>query len=287
MFVNEYPYPVLLEEDSSYKKDIEFTLEYDKEFFADKEIRFKFKVMLTSDYLKKNIDCGFLKAVIKMQSNIFITTVLINPTKEDFAIVRIPTSVLTQNDTLKFTAYILANDNFELTYNNELVDMYDSDYCETVKRNSVLAISNQEVLSYNPSNNDFIKFAVVEDMKGKGFNITFGDKHIIVNISPEFNEAYGRVKNNFDINTIFGAHLVFEVFVYTLVEVVQREGFEEEWYDLFIQMLEQTVESFDDFKMKVIDDERIQMDKIFECAHLLTNNYIEKSLILISQREDL
>ena len=282
--MNEYPYPVLLEMDSSYRDDVKFVLEFDKEFFSSKEVSFRFKINLNSQYLRKHIEEEKLKVIIKFQSNIYIKTTEVNI--GDVSIVKVPTEKLMNNDTLRFTAYILACEEFDLQYHNELIDVYDDDYKERVKKNGVLAISNQEILSYNPSNNDFIKFAVDDDMKGKGYRIGFVDKHINVYVSSEFNVAYGQLKSFPDSRTIFDAHIIFEVFVYALVEVVQREDIEEEWYQLFVQMIEQQGESFDDFKNRVRDDGNIQMDEVYALAHLLTNYYIEKSVIMIAQRED-
>ena len=51
-------------------------------------------------------------------------------------------------------------------------------------------------------------------------------------------------------------------------------------------MIEQQGESFDDFKNRVRDDNNVQMDEVYALAHLLTNYYIEKSVIMIAQRED-
>lgn len=282
--MNEYPYPVLLEMDSSYKDEVKFDLEFDKEFFSSKEVSFRFKIELNSKYLLRHIEEEKLKVIIKFQSNIYIKTTEVNV--GNAAIVKVPTEKLMNNDTLKFTAYILACEEFELKYHDELIDIYDADYKECVKKNGILAISNQEILSYNPSNNDFIKFAVDDDMKGKGYRIGFVDKHINVYVSSEFNVAYGQLKSFPDSRAIFDAHIIFEVFVYALVEMVQRDDIEEEWYQLFIQMIEQQGESFDDFKNRVRDDNNVQMDEVYALAHLLTNYYIEKSVIMIAQRED-
>jgi len=282
--MNEYPYPVLLETESSYKDNIKFSLEFDKEFFTAKEVSFRFKVNLNSKYLLQHINEGALKVIVKLQSNIYINTTNVNV--GDNAIVKVPVEKLMNNDTLKFTAYVLASEEFELKYNDELIDVYDAGYQEQVKKNGVLAISNQEVLSYNPNNNDFIKFAVDEDMKGKGYRIGFADKYINVYVSSEFNGAYGQIKNDPNVSVIFGSHIIFEVFVYTLVEMVQRDDIEEEWYQLFVQMIEQQGESYDDFKSRAKDEDNVQMDEVFALAHLLTNYYIEKSIIMIAQRED-
>lgn len=282
--MNEYPYPVLLETESSYKDNIKFSLEFDKEFFSAKEVSFRFKVNLNSKYLLQHINEGALKVIVKLQSNIYINTTNVNV--GDSAIVKVPVEKLMNNDTLKFTAYVLASEEFELKYNDELIDVYDAGYQEQVKKNGVLAISNQEVLSYNPNNNDFIKFAVDEDMKGKGYRIGFADKYINVYVSSEFNGAYGQIKNDPNVSVIFGSHIIFEVFVYTLVEMVQRDDIEEEWYQLFVLMIEQQGESYDDFKSRAKDEDNVQMDEVFALAHLLTNYYIEKSIIMIAQRED-
>ena len=174
-----------------------------------------------------------------------------------------------------------------MTYNNEMLDVYEGDNVIKIKKKNVLAISNVESVSSNTSNNDFIKFTVSDEMSGKGYAINIKENFINVVVGPEFNVSYGLVKNNNkDICTVFDSHLVFEVFVYLLVEITQDYEVHknEEWYILFEQIFLQS-SGYDDietFINNVVDDTRIDMTQIFEVAQMLINNQLENTLIAVS-----
>ena len=167
----------------------------------------------------------------------------------------------------------------------------DSDYQVDIHKNQLLAISNSESLSYSTRNNDFIKFSTSEKMNGKGYVISFETNFINVTIGNKLNAAYGVIKNNRKyVCPIFDSHLVFEVFVYTLMELVQNydDYSESEWYKLFEQVFLQTAKykTFQDFINSAKDDSGIDMSLIYEMAHRMTNNQIENSLISLSKYEE-
>ena len=102
-------------------------------------------------------------------------------------------------------------------------DYFGKNFSVLLRKGDVLAISNNERLNYNTTTNDFIMISSSDEMTGKGIRISLkGDNHIYVLVSPEFKRAYATL-NNPKISTMLGSHLVFEAFVYTLVEIAQEK----------------------------------------------------------------
>ena len=136
-------------------------------------------------------------------------------------------------------------------------------------------------------NNDFIKLSVSDELNGYGYSINYETNYINVTVGPEFNEAYGTLKSKRAICTIFDSHFVFEVFVYTLVDLVQQyeEYNESEWYILFEQIFLQVGEykTFEEFIKSAKDDSVVNLSVIYDMAHKMINNQIENSLISLSK----
>lgn len=285
--MNRYPYPVLAEDNSSYVEGTIFKLTYVKSLSIHNEITFEFNINMNSKYLKELINNGYAKVILKVQTSIYAESIDINDIDGNVKIKMLLDNIAS-NDTLKFICYIVANESIYIEKNEELLDIYDQDYKVKLKKFDVIGISNMESLSYSTSSNDFIKFSVSDEQNGKGYSIEYATNFINVRIGPDLNAAYGMVKNGKrDACTIFDSHLVFEVFVYVLTDLVQRfeELNEEQWYILFNQIFLQTSEydSFETFIKSAKDGELIDLSIIIEVAHKMINNQIENSLISISK----
>lgn len=287
--MNKYPYPVLTYDGSSYKENIEYELTYVRSFSLSDSITFEFNLKMNSVVLKDLIESGNAKMIIKAQSGIFATSYDVDIVEGNYKCTLLLSNIQS-NDTLKFTGYIIADKEMIYEANSELLDIYDVDYKVSLNKRAVLAISNVESLSYSTSNNDFIKFGVSDEQNGNGFRVGYETNYINVTIGPGLNGAYGIVKNNRrDVCSIFDSHLVFEVFIHTLVDLVQQydDYCETEWYKLFEQVFLQCGEykTFEDFINSAKDNEIIDMPIIFEMAHKMINNQIENSLISLSKYE--
>lgn len=287
--MSKYPYPVLNDEGTSYKEGIVFEITYVRNSFLGEKIVFEFELNMNSEYLKALILENKAKMYVKVQSNIYAFVVPIDVT-EGQCYIDVEVSKIQANDTLRFVAYILANEDIELSYHDEMLDIYQGEYKAAVRKKDVLAKSNEETLSYNTSNNDFIKFSVMDELAGKGYCIKINENFINVGVGPEFNGAYGIVKNNKkEVCTVFDSHLVFEVFVYALVEFVQEyeESKEKGVYLLLEQIFIQTsgYKDMEAFITNVLDDGKIDMAQIYEVAHKMVNNQVENSIIDVSKME--
>lgn len=284
----KYPYPILTLDGSSYKEDIYYKLTFVRNFATPGKMTFEFSVQLNSKFLNSMIENGEAKMFIKIQTGIFGGIQEISDFTNNVQC-HLLLENIEANDIIKFTGYIVCTKELLLQHCDEFLNVYPQNYSIILKKNDTLAISNEESLSYNSSNNDFIRFQVQEEQNGKGFYVGYETNYIVVHIGKDMNIAYGLIKNNKkDICTIFDSHLVFEVFVCVLIDLVQEfDDFkDEEWFKLFEQIYLQVSDiKFEDFISQVRDDNSyIDMRQIFEKAHQMCNNQIENSLISLSKK---
>ena len=282
--MNGYPYPVLTEVDSSYKEDVKFNIEFLKYICKEDSIALSVGITLESLTLKQHIIDNNAEIVIKAVTGIRSLLFHIDGIQNNIEI-EINNEDINPNDTIKITSFIVAKSPFKLEISDEMEDLFGANYSIALKKGDVLAISNDEKLNYNTTNNDFIMISGSEEMTGKGIRIRLNDEnHIYILVGPEFKRAYATL-NNPKLSTALGSHLIFEAFVYTLVEIAQeKEDYSnKEWYRLFVQALEITGDSLDVFKRKAMDGSKVDMNYVFKVAQAMISNSLETSTININQ----
>ncbi len=282
--MNGYPYPVLTEADSSYKEDVKFNIEFLKYICKDDSIALSVGITLESSTLKQHIVDNNAEIVIKAVTGIRSLLFHIDGIQNNIEI-KINNEDIKPNDSIKITSFIVAKTPFKLEISDEMEDLFGANYSIVLKKGDVLAISNDEKLNYNTTNNDFIMISGSEEMTGKGIRIRLNDEnHIYILVGPEFKRAYATL-NNPKLSTALGSHLIFEAFVYTLVEIAQEkeDHSNKEWYRLFVQALEITGDSLDDFKLKAMDGSKVDMSYVFEVAQAMISNSLETSTININK----
>lgn len=282
--MNGYPYPVLTEADSSYKEDVKFNIEFLKYICKEDSIALSVGITLESSTLKQHIVNNNAEIVIKAVTGIRSLLFHIDGIQNNIEI-KINNEDIKPNDSIKITSFIVAKTPFKLEISDEMEDLFGANYSIVLKKGDVLAISNDEKLNYNTTNNDFIMISGSEEMTGKGIRIRLNDEnHIYILVGPEFKRAYATL-NNPKLSTALGSHLIFEAFVYTLVEIAQEkeDHSNKEWYRLFVQALEITGDSLDDFKLKAMDGSKVDMSYVFEIAQAMISNSLETSTININK----
>lgn len=282
--MNGYPYPVLTEVDSSYKEDVKFNIEFLKYICKEDSIALSVGITLESSTLKQHIVDNNAEIVIKAVTGIWSLLFHIDGIQNNIEI-KINNEDIKPNDSIKITSFIVAKTPFKLEISDEMEDLFGANYSIVLKKGDVLAISNDEKLNYNTTNNDFIMISGSEEMTGKGIRIRLNDEnHIYILVGPEFKRAYATL-NNPKLSTALGSHLIFEAFVYTLVEIAQEkeDHSNKEWYRLFVQALEITGDSLDDFKLKAMDGSKVDMSYVFEVAQAMISNSLETSTININK----
>lgn len=278
--MNGFPYPVLTEVDSAYKTGIAFSIEYSKYVCKDDKIVLSLGVELLSETLKGHIAKNNAELVIKAVSGIRSLLFHIEEVRENVDI-EINNGDIRTNDTITLTAYIVARNKFDFIATDEMEDYFGKDFSISLNKGDVLAISNVERLNYNTTTNDFIMISSSDEMVGNGIKISLKDEnHIYILVSPSFKKAYATV-NDPNVSGVLGSHLVFEAFVYTLTEIAQEKDdhSSKEWYRLFVQALEVTGDTIDEFKSKAMDDLSVDMAYVFEVAQKMISNSLETSAI--------
>ncbi len=291
--MNEYPYPVLQEEESAYKDSI-FLLKYSDNSLNEENgkcLSFEFEINLKCDSISKLITDNKCQFAVKYEASKVSGMKKVTGYAEKIN-VSIPLEKLVENDQIKFTGYILVNvDGFKLEYQSEMKEEWSGFELE-IPRYYPLAISNTEVLDYDKKGDDLIQLNPSEELNGKGFEVDLSNHELIqVNVGTKFNEAYGIIKQKEEYNLLFITNLTFEVFVYVLIELVQNEEEYNEdcnWYDVFIKMFNNKNPDdykFDDFKKKAKYDGFLDMSLIYEQAHLLSDYQLEHSIISLADKE--
>ena len=283
--MNGYPYPVLTETDSAYKENIRFSITFSKYSCIQNKIILSLASTLSSETLSNLILNNKAEFVVKVVTDIRSHLFKLDGFRDKFDI-EVNSEDVRPNDTIKITAFVVAKESFDFMVSDEMEDYFGANFVIGLKKGDVLAISNDEKLNYNTSNNDFIMIKSSDSMTGKGIKIRLSDEnHIEILVGPEFKHAYAVLKDP-KISPILGSHIVFEAFVYTLVEIAQQkeDHSSKEWYRLFSQAFEATGDTLDEFKQKAIDD-GVDMSYIYEVAQAMISNSLETALIKISKME--
>lgn len=284
--MNGYPYPVLTETASAYKADRKFNINFSKHTFNQNELSIVLENMLSSDTLLDHISTHKAKIVVKVVTDIRSMMFHFSDFSERIE-VKIKSEDIKANDTIKITAFIVAAKAFSLVVTDEMEDYFGENYSIALKKGDVLAVSNVEKLNYNTTTNDFIMIKSASDMTDKGLKIRLSnDNHIEILVGPEFKHAYATLKDP-RISPLLGSHLVFEAFLYTLVEIAQgkEDHSHKEWYRLFSQAFEVTGDTLDDFIQKAADDGGVDISYIYEVAQIMISNSLENTIIKISKSE--
>ena len=282
--MNNYPYPVLTVEDSAYKDGINFELSYKKEVIDGKNMVCEIEYSLTSTYLNSLLSNGLASLYVKVLTSMYSKMIKLEGYK-----FKIPFEKIAEVDVIQITLYVLAEDGCEIKQCDEIKDIYGKNYYIKLRKNDILAISNTEKLDYNLNGNDFIKFKTVEGQEGNGIRISCSEENYLnILVGNSFNAAYTKVKSKVNIRDSINAHILFEAFVFTLVEIAQyQEQYEnKEWYKVFVQIMASIDLDVDEFINKAIDDGKVVMEYIFEMAQKMINNEIENSIIRISKMEE-
>jgi len=285
--MNGYPYPVLTEVDSSYKENVNFNIEFLKYDYDAGKVKLTLGINLTSEFLKKHIQSGDAKLVIKTVTNIRSQVYALTECLEHIEIL-LESQNIRANDVIEITAYVIANRPFVLQMNNEFEEYFGDSFSITLRKGDLLAISNTEKLNYNTTNNDFIKIVGSSERNGQGIQIRLNDNIIEILVGDDFKRSYVEVKDA-KISPILNSHLIFEAIVYTLVEIAQRDKEEYcncEWYRLFSQAYLATGETLDDFKDKVVDEGNVDISYVYKVAQQMISNSLEMAVINVSRIGD-
>ena len=247
--MNGYPYPVLTDIDSSYIDNIHFNIEFSKYECLDNKVKLHITVDLNSSYLIEQLSCGNAEFVVKAISD--IRSMIFKKEFNEKIEIEIDGENVRANDTIKLTAFVLVKKPFSLETNEEIKDYFGQDYSINLRKGDVLAISNDEKLNYNTTNNDFIKITSSAERDGYGLKIRLNnDNHIEVLVGNEFKHAY--------------ESFIMRNEKYYMLPII---------YNFFK-------------KLQCFYDESVDMAYVFEMAQLMISNSLETSVINVSKMGD-
>lgn len=287
--MNNYPHPVLSPGNSAYRDEIRFEIKYKSHAFADDSLIIDLGISCNSKKLQDDFEQKKIKAIVKTTLKTAAMCDACELINGDIRVI-IPSEKILAYDTISIKAYLLAAEKMNMEWWEELSSDYPKDYCTEVRKNDVLAESNEEGFNSNPRNNNFIRFKEVENGDGSGIRIDLSNQnYIIIKVGHKFNEAYGKIKGKEIIRNITNSHLLFEALVYILIELAQNrdEYVDMEWY-LGMQSTFD-IKGFDDLDafLDNVKEDGIKIDLIYEVAQKMINNQIELSLIAAKESEDL
>ena len=110
--------------------------------------------------------------------------------------------------------------------------------------------------------------------------------YVSIQIGHKFNEAYAIIKKEASIRDVINSHLLFEAFVYIILDIIQKpdEYIEKPWYKVLDSTFEYEGRTLDEFKKIVKDEDVIDIEAVYEVAQQLINNQLERSIISASER---
>jgi len=279
-----FSYPVLTNRlNSGYKDDFYFTIESCGNQILNNNFEVSLSINLNSSNLSKLLKERKANLYIKVYADIYKNAFL---SSFDNAInITIPINELLNNDTITITAYLLANENFDLKWNDEMEDVYKVVDSYSVRKNDILAISNFIKFYYYDSSESLIKLQKEEGLENKGFLISIkSPNYITIRVSPELNEAYAILRNSNEKKHIVNSTFAFIAISSALIQLANQIDFNDDYnYKEFpwFKVIENS------FKLKGINlddildqyNENKDINIIFENTHIFINNNFERAFV--------
>lgn len=283
--MNNYPYPVLTESNSSYKENINFSIVCEKHTIEQDDVKFDISFNLNSDYLLSLLEENKAKAILNISTSIINKSYYVDSLNEKY-IATLPIGDIKANDTINITCVIVADNAFDIQSNDEFDELYGQDYLFTVRRGDKLAVSNKERLSFYTEDNNFIRFKSSPDVE-IGYKVRLSSENFIeVLVKEEFTKAYAIVSRKRKISMILESNIVYEVLVYTILQIAQDyyEYSKKPWFDSLSRMFDECGENIDEFIEMITSDNKLNIESVYSIVHKLTNDQIVDSVIKTSEK---
>ena len=279
--MNNYTYPILLENDSSYKNECRFSLEKIKHQFDEENMIIEFDCIMESKFLKKLIDeqkayvlvtaSSMMKKIVKKYDSF-----------TDKIKIEVPLDILTDYDNVALEAFILVKKEFELSYNEEMEDEYIHFRKKLMKPNMQLAISNKIILYYRTCENSFISLSKSDDLNGLGLRVDSSNPDAIyVKAGTEFCDAFNAVSNDNEVaSELLNCMIAFIGIYQTALEIKEDDSMldkikEYKWYDRFEYLFAQKEIDIIDF----FENDADTVQDLFVNIQNIIGNELENTLI--------
>lgn len=281
----DFPYPILKPDlTSSYRPDCNFEiLDIADAEFENNNFIIKLQMVLQSATLEKYLSNNKCCIYIGYMTDTARRMIRVNNPNKHFAL-QIPVSSLKSVDTINVYSYMIAEENFEMDYTDEMDQNYNIGQPMFITKKDILAISNTLEFFYNRTGETIIQFTEIKEEGFKDFRIDLsGDNYINIQISHAINEGYQRIKDSKNKISmgLLNASFVHLALVHTL-SILASNGIDEHinkrWFKVLVQVF--SGRNIDIKKELQEMSNNVDIIKIYDYTQKFMNNYFEHSIIL-------
>lgn len=286
--LKHYSKPVLTpEENSSYKKEYTFKLSVLDSCVENETVQIIFSAELNSSVIrtlleKKEASFG-IKITTEIKSYYFEFDINTNP-----MVVNLKKAELLRIDKIKCRAYVIAEQEIDYLWNNELKDYYEKEYVFHFNKKQVMAESDEEKLDYKSKAESFIKLCKADFQEGKGMFFSVDGANVIqIKVGPQLLENYSKLQSNekkFVVKDIMNSFMALTSITYALLRIITDGSDklsnykEKEWFKaLSSSYSDDKYESLEDFINTMIDV--IDINEIYRISQKILNNQVEMKII--------
>lgn len=279
--MNNFTYPVLLEDESAYKNNILFRLENVTYSFDEKNMNIECDCLLNSEYLLGLIrdKKAYILLAATTVMNKYIEKIENFEEKVKYSV---PLECLIDSDNVNLQAYILVKQEFDLNYCKEMESIYEDFGPKHMNKNMQLGISNNVILYYRTVENSFVSLDKSSELEDKGIRVNFeNDKAICIKAGNSFCDAYNAVSNGSRIaKNLMDCMIAFIGIYQTSISIMLNKDVcldkikEYEWYEGFEYMFAQRGKNVDEFFQTIEDPQ-----ELFVAIQEVVGNEIEKTFI--------
>jgi hypothetical protein len=287
-----YSKPTLLgddQENTSYRSEFSFSISATNEMVVP-AISVTIETALTSPYIKRLIQEGKARVALRIKSNLrsyFLS--LEKPLGKNT--IELSKDDLASIDKIYIQGYILANEDFVMSDNNELIDCYDKDFAFNFTKNDILALSNEKYLYYSNHSISFISL-VKSEKEEKDLHFSASNSNCIqIRSSEDFIQAYDILKKRPEAKDLVNSALAFDSILYTLLKMaIDKDRINDyksrSWYTALEKCLDdERYHDLEDFIKNVNGTEELDIDEIYRVAQELINNRLKMAIVEASKRE--
>lgn len=294
MRTSDFPYPVLrndIKVATGYKEEYNFLLNIEDPDKVNEEYVFEATIENNSSVIKSMLESKKADIYWVYSTNIIRKTSKVEYTSDDeikFKI-KLPIADLQSFDEIKFLSLIIANKDFEQPYEEEFDDGYDLGLNYYIARKDVLAISNDIIFTFNRTGKSIIKIQKSPDLD-QGIKVDISnDDYIIIQINPNFKEAYDIIMTNqsetkIPILTTISSSLIYFAMINVFIRL-SNDGYSNHSYKRWYKVIKASLSNKNINLEEKIDDlsEDFDINKIYDFVNLFLNNYFEKTIIKCSE----
>ena len=188
-------------------------------------------------------------------------------------------------DKIELSYYIIASENIQLKYNEELNSkLIDKEFEFTYKKGELLAISNVIQQHYSLQGTPFINIKHAPDQENKGLLFSTGKNVIDIKVGTRLNEAYTKLKRKKEAQHILNAFLAFNSILYALLSMINENVTDyenNEWYKcLEACFADEKYDDLKDFIDSMKDGDKIDINEIYRVCQSIIGNALERNIIL-------